>query len=787
MVAVRGSTPPEAFGARMLRREDARLLAGRGRYLADLAVPDVLDVVFVRSTEAHARIRSVDCTSARQFAGVVAVLTAADLPSPDLVDDLHPLVAGLQSTPQPVLARDVVRFVGEPVVMIVAANRYIGEDAAEAVVVEYDPLPSVSSAAAALADGAPVLGPHGSNMVFAQQAVFGDPDAAFARAASVVAHRLETGRYAAMPLETRGCVAEYDLGRARLCVWSSTQSEFVLRRRLATLTGLPEAAITVRVPDVGGGFGQKIPISPEEAAVALAAIRLERPLRWIEDRWENLVAAPHAKQQELELELAVAADGAFLGLRARIRGDIGAYSYNSASGLIEPYIAARYLPGPYLIENYAYDVSAVLTNKSPVAPYRGTGSTAALVALEVLIDVCARQTGLDRLTLRSRNLPSSDQMPLTTNMGKTFDSGSYLESVERMSEVIDYPGFRERQKRLREQGIYRGLGLAVVVESTGRPLIGRFKSSYDGARVSLEPDGSITLDVAVSSQGQGHETSLAQVAAVALGVPIEALTVRRGDTGTAPLSTYGTRASRTAIMSGGAVQFAAEELARRIRAVAGALLDCSMEDIVIAGGVVGHRSLPGPRFDLADIAQAAYFDPDLRRDGRIPEMTVTRAYEAPIIYSNACYAVEVEVDPDLGTVAVERVVAVEDCGTMINPLIVDGQVRGAIIQGLGGALCESLDYDDQAQPQSSTLMDYRVPRSADVPDIEIHHLVSPSPTTSFGAKGVGESGAIGSPAAVAAAVADALEPFGVDVAKLPLTPAQIRHDLGTAAAETHPS
>lgn len=750
------------------RREDARLLAGRAKFLADLQTPGSADVVFVRSPVPHGRLLGIDTSKARSAPGVVTVLTAADLGHVDLVDDLHEVLPRLYPTPQPVLARDIVRYVGEPVAIVVAENRYLAEDAAEQVVINVESLPPVPSVDVAMTAGAPVLGQHGNNVVYDENVVFGDTDSAFQAAHSVVEYTLQTSRYAAVPLECRGAIAEYDAGSGRLEMWSSTQSEFVLRRKLAAVTGLRESAVRIRVPDVGGAFGQKIPASVEEAALAIAAMQIDRPLRWIEDRRENLTAAPQAKQQALRFQLAATEDGRFLGLRANVTGDIGAYSHNSASGLIEPYIGILYLPGPYTINSYEFHVRAVLTNKSPVSPYRGTGATAVEAALELLIDKCAEELGIDRFELRARNLLSADQFPHQTCKGSTFDSGSHAESLAMLREVADFAGFAGRANHGRDS--YRGLGVSVVVEATGRPLMGSFQASYDGARVTLEQDGGITVHASVSAQGQGHHSMFAQLASEALGVPADDIAVRSGDTDSAPLSTFGTRASRTAVMSGSAVHLAATELRQRIIGWASVLACTEPDQLTIDES--GVRSIAGGEvISLQQIARAALLDRDFRAKLKeTPELSVTRGYDTNVVFGNACYAVEVEVDTALGVVVVDKITCVDDVGRIINPMIVDGQLRGATVQGIGGALFEHSRYDDAAMMRSSTLFDYRLPRSTDVPDVEIHHISSPSPSTAHGAKGVGENGMIGVPAAIAAAVNDALRPFNAKVSRLPLAP-----------------
>jgi carbon-monoxide dehydrogenase large subunit len=725
----------------------------------------------VRSPLPHALVRSIDARAASAAHGVAAVLTAAELPHVPLVDALA--IEGLARTPQPALAEGRVRFAGEAVAIVLAASRYEAEDGVELVDVDYEPLPHVTDAEQAAREGAPLLHPDlGSNVVYRETRSYGDVEDAFRSAAHVVSGTLRHNRYLAAPIETRGCAAAYEPTTGELTFWSSTQSPHLLRRRLATATRIAEARIRVLVPDVGGGFGQKIPLHPEEVAVALAARRLGRPVVWIEDRLENLTAAPQAKEQLIESELALATDGSFLALRARIVGDAGAYSYNNASALIEPYLAAGLMPGPYRLRNLETEVQAVVTNKAPVAPYRGVGWTAGHCARELLIDRAARELGLDPAELRRRNLVSPDELPYESCTGMVYDSGSFRESLERSLDALGYSGLRAEQRRTRPSGLRLGVGVSPYVEPTGWGTEGSRQSSWalvshDAARVTIEPSGGVTVAVGTPSQGQGHATTLAQLAGDVLGARVEDVTVLANDTHATPISMPGTRASRTAVVTGGAVLLAAAELRNRVVRIAGHLLEADPADLEVVEGGVALRDAPSRSVTLGQVAEAAYFRPDVRAALPEPDLSVSRFHDPAATYSNGTIACAVEVDPGTGGVEVLRIVAVEDCGTMINPMIVDGQIRGAVAQGIGGALLERVVYDEDGQPQTGTLMDYLLPTAADVPRIEVSHCVSPSPLTPGGIKGMGESGLIAAPAAIAAAVADAL---GAMPDRLPLTP-----------------
>jgi carbon-monoxide dehydrogenase large subunit len=731
----------------------------------------------VRSAVAHGLVRRIDAAAALAVPGVRAVLTAGDLPHEPLRDAVA--LEGLRKTPQPALAADRVRFTGEALALVLADSRYEAEDGAELVEAALDELPALPDIAAAAAPGAVLLHPElGTNTVFEATRRFGDVAGAFARAAQVVRTRFHAGRATAAPLETRGCAARFEPADGRLTVWSATQSPHLLRRRLAAALGMPDGRIRVLTPDVGGGFGQKIPLHPEEVAVALAARRLGRPVVWVEDRRENLVAATQAKEQHVELEGAFAADGELLGLRARVTGDAGAYSHNTASALIEPYLSAYLMPGVYRVRALELEIRAVLTSKAPVAPYRGVGWTSGHTARELLLDRAARELGLDPAELRRRTMVRAEEFPYESCVGMLYDSGSFQESLDRALELVGYDGFRARQAAARREGRLLGIGISPYVEPTGWGTEGSAQSSWvfashDAARVAVEPSGEVTVSVGTPPQGQGHATTLAQLVAERLGADPTSVTVVSGDTAATPVSTSGTRASRVAVVTGGAVLQAAEEIRRRLLEVAGALLEADPADLEVVDGGVALRDAPSRRVSLAELAEAAYYRRELREAIPEPDLTASAFHDPRATYSNGCIVALVEVDGETGHVEVERLVAVEDCGTIINPLVVDGQIRGALAQGIGLALLEQVVHDEAGQPLASTFMDYLLPTSAEVSAIEVDHCCSPSPFTPGGIKGMGESGLIASPGAIASAVEDALAPFGARVEELPLTPERV--------------
>jgi len=776
------------FGERINRLEDARLLTGGGRYIADIVVPGMLHAVFVRSTVAHARIVRIDATPARLESGVVAVLTAIDIPHRPLVDGVQ--LAGLVHTPQAALATERVRYVGEAVAVVLASSRALAEDAAELVDVEYDLLPVIVDAEAAVAatDGPILLDGATSNVIYDGVRHGGDVDGAFAGAAHVVSGRFHNGRISACPMEARGCVAipGTATGPAQLTLYSSTQSPHLLRAKVASCLSIPQGRVQVLVPEVGGAFGVKIPASPEEVAVALAARLVRRPVSWIEDRAEYLLAGPQAKDQVIDAELAVARDGTFLGIRATILGDAGAYSYNSASALVEPYLASGLLPGPYRIAAYECRIIAVLTNKAPIAPYRGVGWTASHSARELLVERAARLLGRDPADLRRQNLIRPEEFPYRSVTGMTYDSGSFVESLDAALALVGYPEVRRRQHQENAAGPLIGVGVSPYVEPGGWGSRGAGESawyfpSHDAVRVSVEPSGDVMVAVGTPSQGQGLETTLAQVVASELGVRLDDVTVVTNDTAATPVSTAGTRASRGAVVSGGAVAHAASAVRDALCDVAAAMFECAPADVVFADGVAQVQGVPSRRATVAELARAAYFDLGIRESLASPELVAQRFYDPPPSYSNGCVVAVVEVDPETLAVRVVDAAVVEDCGRMINPMIVEGQMLGAFAQGVGAALLEAVRYVDDGQIGTASFMDYLLPTAAEIPRVRLGHLESPSPVTHNGVKGMGESGMIAAPGAVILAIADAIRRLGVVPSCTPVTGDDLDRRLSEAA------
>jgi carbon-monoxide dehydrogenase large subunit len=773
-------------GTSMPRVEDARFLTGNGTYVDDVQLSGTVHCAFVRSPHAHARVLSVDATAARALDGVVAVLTGED------VADLAPITTTIPTRPEEVkvatralLARDKVRHVGDPVAVVVASSRYIAEDAAELVVVEYEPLPAVVDAEAALAPDAPVLHEElGDNRFAHVEFENGDVDRVFAEADHVFAKRFHYGRCHAAPLETRGVLAAPDRRTGGLTIWTSSQFPHLVRTLLHYQLGLPENRLHVISPDVGGGFGLKVHLYLEEIIVPYLATRLGRPVKWIEDRYENLVASGHAKEIICDLELATRADGTFLAMRGRYIGDAGAYQGHPWTALVDVFCAATFLPSLYKLEAVAYSVDCVFTNKCQSTAYRGVGWTPGHVAREALIDDAARGLGIDPLELRLKNTISDE--PTTSLTGCSYDGGSYAESQRRAAELIDYPRLRERQAEARQQGRYIGIGFSPFVEQGAwaagiAQAMGFNGYGYmDCASVTVEADGSVTIATGMHSQGQGHETALAQLAADRLGVAFDSVRIVQGDTAAGAYST-GTYGSRTAVVGGGAIRRAAADVREKLVHIAAHMLEASPGDIDLVDGTAIVRGSPDRSVTVPQIAFTAYLTSARPTDIDVA-LTSTRSYDPPETYSNACIVAVVEVDAETGQVRVDQIAVAEDCGTVLNPMIVEGQLSGAVAQGLGAVLLEGMPYSEDGQPLASTLLDFLYPSSMDVPALDIAHLETPSPVTEGGMKGMAEGGTIAAPVAVVNAIADALAEFKPQFVRSPVRPSDVLEAMHGGAA-----
>jgi len=755
------------IGAALPRFEDRRLLTGQAGYLADLSLPGMLHLAVVRSQHAHGRLRAVDVTAARKVPGVVDAFCAADIgqyldPIPVRLGNR----AGLDPFLQRPFATDRVRYVGEPVAVVLAEDRYSAEDGAEAVEVSIEPLPAYATVDAALVDGClPLFEGQPGNLAREIRTAKGDVEAAFARAAVVLEDEFTTGRHSGVPMETRGVLASWDSGRAAMSVWGATKVPHFNRMILSRLLRLPEARVHLFESEVGGGFGVRGEIYPEDILVPLASMRLRRPVKWIEDRLEHMIAANHSRQQQWWARIGLTEDGQILALDALASNDMGAYM--RTHGLTVPSNSTAIFIGPYEIPNYRCVMRAVMTNKTPTGTYRAPGRFEADFVRERLLDLAARRMGLDRAELRRRNFVPPAAMPYDTgltvnNEHVVYDSGDYAETFEMALERAQYRELEDSQER--ELGASRriGIGFAPYVERTGN-------GPAETVRLALDGSGGVRLATGASSLGQGHETTFAQVCAETLGVEIERVCVERVDTDLLN-SGGGTFSSRGAVVACGAVHQAALILRQRVLDAAAARWEVASESLEIQAGSVVHAA-SGRRIEIGALAssETAYVP-------TAPGFSVEGSYQPeklPYTYGTQCAVVDV--DLKTGNVRVLRYVIAADVGRIINPTVVDGQLRGAAAQGIGGALFEEFVYDENAQPVATTFMDYLVPTAAEIPDVECMVLENyPSPHTPLGVKGVGQSGIAGTGAAIANAVADALgEDGGRAIRHLPITPERV--------------
>ncbi|MBI2217581.1 MAG: xanthine dehydrogenase family protein [Candidatus Rokubacteria bacterium] len=772
--------PPSAtpIGSSPRRHEDRRFLTGRGRYLDDVRVPGVLHAAIVRSPHAHARIDGIDARDAQGLAGVVAVLSAGDLPECEAA--VPPLVPspGLRSYRHSAIARDVVRHVGEAVAVVVAEDAYRAADGADVVRVDYTPLPAVASAEAALADGSPRVHPEWpDNDAGTTVSGVGDAARAFAGCDVVVEAHLTFPRVAGMPIEPRGVLVVPDAADGTFTVWTSTQVPFAVRSMVARALELSDERVRVIAPDVGGGFGIKGHPYAEEVLLAAAARRLGRPLKWVESRGEHFVTAAPDRDQQHVARLGVTRDGTIRALETTFTRDHGAYP---TLGDVITLNTINHLPGPYRIGAYRARGRNVVTHKTFSAAYRGAGRPEAAFVLDRLLDRAARSLGMDPAELRRRNLIRPGDMPYATGLTYrdgvpiTYDPADYPAALERVLSLVDYDGWRAEQKRRRGTSRPVGLGVSAYVEGTG---IGPF----EGADVRVDPDGTVYVLVGVGSQGQAHETTLAQLAAAELGVDLERVVVRGGDTRLVGFG-MGTIASRVAAVAGPAIVRSSREVARRARLVAAERLECAADDVVLAGGRAHVAGLDQRSIPLADLARASVRSTALRREGSPGLHACTFFYPDTVTWAFGAHACAVEVDVETGAIRVVRYAAVHDSGRAINPMVVEGQLHGGIAQGIGTALSEELVHDAGGQLLTATLMDYGLPRADVLPPLDVAAVDCPSMINELGIKGVGESGVISPSAAIANAVEDALADQGVEVTRIPLIPARVWDLVRRAAA-----
>ncbi len=756
-------------GARINRVEDARLLTGHGTYVDDISLPGMLHACFVRSPYARAAIRSIDTGAAQAAPGVRFVFTAADL-NPGVHEQWHTSV-GPQSpeTPRPPLAEDEVRFVGDPVVLIVADDRYQAEDAAELVEIDYEPLPAVVDYRRATDEGAPLVHQsHGSNLITGMAGLPASTyDEVYAEAAHVVDETISQQAYAPVPMEGRGLVVDFQPGTGDITIYSATQAPHEVRLFCSRLLGIGEHRIRVIMRDTGGGFGQKILVQRDEMCIMLAAPLVGAPVKWVEDRQENLLAAGKSRHEHADVRMAFDADGAILAAHIDFTNDCGAYP--TPWPLQTTVVVGILFPGPYRVPKATFDTRAIYTNTVGRAAYRGPWQFESL-AREVLLDIAARQMGMDPVELRRRNLLRQDELPYANPNGMTYDRISPLETFEQALEMLDLDTFRRQQAEARRAGRYLGMGMSTYVEPS-TPGFGSYAT--EGATIRIEPSGKVNVYIAGGSSGNSIETTVVQLTADALGCDIDDVHTIQGDTAVTGFGA-GAAGSRSGSMTAGAVRDTAKVLHERIVAIAAHKLEAAPEDIDVAASRAFVRGTPTAGLTLAEIAGISYFEPATLPAGVEAGLEASARYTNTLgsIWVNATHLCTCEVDPTTGEVTLLRYIVSEDCGPMINPNVVEGQIAGGCVQGIGGVLYEHLSCDDDGNPTATTFMDYLLPTAAEVPIIEYGHIETPSAGPG-GYKGVGEGGAIGAPPAVVNAVADALSPFGVRVNALPLSPARI--------------
>ncbi len=761
-------------GEPIKRLEDPALLRGEGRFVDDIKLPDTLSASFVRSPFAHARIVGTDASDARTMPGVQAIYFAHDLPKQThgkrlLLQVPNPAIND-PLTPWP-LAAEEVTFVGEAVAVVIADSHAQAEDAAGAVMIDYDPLDTSANLEQAIAPGAPVTHAHHSDNIAAKFSLgFGDYDAAVQDAAHVFEDTYFQHRGTGSPMEGRAVLAKFDAVTQDLTVWSSAQAPHGVKRALVDMLEMADTHVRVIAPDVGGGFGAKVQVYSEEIVIAACALLLDRPVKWIEDRREHFMCATQERDQLWQMQIAVNEQGHILGLKGHLIHDTGAHV---TWGIIMPYIAATTVPGPYRIPAFAFDTTVVYTNKVATTPMRGAGRPQAVFAMERLLDLIASKLDIGRAEVRRRNLIPADAMPYKVGLiyrdgaELTYDSGDYPQCQKLALDTAGWESFEERRAAARADGRYVGIGLANYVEGTGL-------GPFEGATTRILPSGRVLLRTGAAAQGQGHVTVLAQVAADELSVPIDQVDVETGDTASVAIG-VGTFASRIMVNAGSSVKVSSGTVAKKLKALAAAHFDVSEDDVELDNGAVRVTGEQGASIPFAELARMTSGMPGFSLPKGIePGLEATHYFSpAQSTYSNGSHVAEVEVDPETCHVKVTRYIVAHDCGNVVNPLLVDGQIQGGVAHGIGNALMEVMRYDDDANPITVTFADYLLPDAASVPDVEIVHMHSPTPLNPLGVKGAGEGGTIPAAAAIISAIEDALRPFHVQIRETPVPPQRL--------------
>lgn len=775
-------TRPQFVGAKVVRREDPRLLSGAGNYVADIKRHGMLHMAFRRSDHAHAAIRNIDVEAALALPGVVAVYTGGDIAAMANPYQATSRMKNYQATFIPPLAVNKVRYVGEAVVAVVAESRYVAEDALALIDIDYDPLTVLVDPEEALKSGAPKL--HDdleSNILAEREFARGEVDDAFESAAATAGGRFHFTRTTPVTIEARAAVAEYDKGARSLTLHCTTQIPGIVRDKLSEIFDLPGPRIRVIAPDVGGGFGGKTSLYSEEIVACAVSRALGRPVKWVSDRMEDLMTTGHAFDEVVYADIAVADDGAIVGLKADVIGDVGAYSIYPWTATIEPVQVVSFMPGPYRIENYAARVRSVATNKTMTGAYRGVGRPISVFVMDRLLDMAARKIGMDPAEIRRRNLVNDDEFPYKAASGLVWDKSAFQACLREAKDGIGYEDLRREQESARAEGRWVGIGVASYAELTGvgsRIAVAPgmpINTGTETCNVAIDSTGAVTASFGIASQGQGMETTLAQVVAEELGVKVEDVDVILGDTSAVSHGT-GTYASRGAVFGGGAGTLAAQAVREKIVRVAGHLLEAAEEDIETGDGNVWVKGTDRA-MTVRDLARALYSDmgrvPKDMRD-EIDNLEATKVYD-PFFGTTtaATHMCLVEIDPETYKVGIGKYIVVEDCGRVINPMIADGQAHGGVAQGIGVALMEEVVHDDNGQVLTASLVDYVVPSAVEVPSMDVVHVEAELPGTIGGFRGLGEGGTIGAPACIANAISDALSPLGIEITEIPATPERI--------------
>jgi aerobic carbon-monoxide dehydrogenase large subunit len=764
------------------RVEDPRLVTGAGTYIGDLSPVGMVHAEFVRSQYANARITGIDTTPALALPGVIAVFTGADVNSKINALPGASHIEGANNPPRTILADGIVRFVGEAIAVVVAESEEIARDAAASVIVDYDALPLVIDLDEAAKDGGPLVHESlGTNICFHQKITNGDVDAAFARADKIVERRIVNQRVAALPIECRASLAEYRRGEGSLVVYAGTQFPHVMRTQITAILGLRENQVRVIAPEVGGGFGAKANVYPDEIMVPWLAMKLGRPVRWLEERRENLATMAHGRDQIDYISAACTSDGTVIGLKGRLLADLGAYLYFGTAEI--PTLTTLMGTGPYLFTDLQYDLYGVFTNKVPTDAFRGAGRPEATYFQERMMDAIADDLGLDAAEVRKRNFIKKDQFPYKTPMGLNYDSGDYAMALDKAMEVSGFKELKAESAALRQQGKLRGVGFASYVEICAfgpSKIMGA--GGFETAIARVEPSGKVTIYTGASAHGQGHETSFAQIAADALEIDINDVTLLHGDTSSAPYSNNGTGGSRSLALGGSALKLAMDDIREKTLKIGANLLEVSFDDVELFEGTIQVKGAPGKSVTFATVAREAYNGVKLP-DGMEPGLQFTRVFDPPnFTFPFGTHVAAVDVDMDTGKVTLVKYVTVDDCGNVVNPALVNGQVQGGVAQGAAQALWEEIVYDPETgQLVTGSLGDYAAVRANMLPMMENHRTVTPTPSNPLGVKGIGEAGTIGAVPTVANAVGDALRQLGIKHVDIPATPERIWHLIQSAS------